>query len=169
MHTDHIIPASFPSYTSNNASFNATYFFHVRLPPSSPLPRHLFPFRRRWKTNPEYPAWKTTDQLIGRRVARCFEGSNRGREPGSAGLAKRLENLAMRQGWVVRKDITSGLDQMFVVRFPGVGTTIPMKMEVRERERERERDSHVGKNTTCCRRMPYGGGGAPFFFLRLPA
>lgn len=48
----------------------------------------------------------------------------------------------MRQGWVVRKDLTSGLDQMFVVRFPGVGTTIPMKMEVRKRERFTRRKYH---------------------------
>lgn len=62
----------------------------------------------------------------------CVDASNR--EAPSGGLAKRLQTLGMRRGWVVRKDMTSGLDQMFVVRFPRMGA-VPMKTEVREKKR----------------------------------
>ncbi|CAM9744527.1 unnamed protein product, partial [Ectocarpus fasciculatus] len=76
---------------------------------------------RRWKRNPEYAAWKCTDQLVGRRVAKRVETAHV-RE--GAGQAKRFETLGMRRGWVVKKEdmLLHGCDEdMFVIRYPRMG------------------------------------------------
>ncbi|CAM9330837.1 unnamed protein product, partial [Ectocarpus sp. 8 AP-2014] len=78
-------------------------------------------FYRRWKRNPEYAAWKCTDQLVGRRVAKRVETTHV-RE--GAGQAKRFETLGMRRGWVVEKEdmLLHGRDEyMFVIRYPRMG------------------------------------------------
>eukprot|EP00903_Cladosiphon_okamuranus_P007699 g7461.t1 len=85
-------------------------------------------FYRRWKRNPEYPAWKCTDQLVGRRVAKRVETTHV-RE--GSGPAKRFETLGMRRGWVIQKQDTlldGGDEDMFVVRFPRMGA-FPIKFE----------------------------------------
>eukprot|EP00752_Nemacystus_decipiens_P012045 g10679.t1 len=85
-------------------------------------------FYRRWKRNPEYPAWKCTDQLVGRRVAKRVETTHV-RE--GAGPAKRFETLGMRRGWVVQKEdmlLDGGDEDMFVVRYPRLGA-FPVKFE----------------------------------------
>ncbi|CAN0382655.1 unnamed protein product, partial [Hapterophycus canaliculatus] len=83
---------------------------------------------RRWKRDPEYPVWKCTDQLVGRRVAKRVETSH-ARE--GAGQAKRFETLGMRRGWVVEKEdmlLHGGDEDMFVVRYPRLGV-FPVKFE----------------------------------------
>ncbi|CBN78815.1 expressed unknown protein [Ectocarpus siliculosus] len=77
--------------------------------------------KMRWKRNPEYAAWKCTDQLVGRRVAKRVETTHV-RE--GAGQAKRFETLGMRRGWVVEKEdmLLHGRDEdMFVIRYPRMG------------------------------------------------
>lgn len=101
---------------------------------------------RRWKSNPEYIAWKSTDQLIGRRVAKYVEVVQ---TPEGGGAAIRFE--AMRRGWVTQKDITEDLEEMFVVRFPRMGDDFPVHKQVREdKERKSETGVSVGYQEETC-------------------
>lgn len=89
---------------------------------------------RRWKRNPEYAAWKCTDQLVGRRVAKRVETAHV-RE--GAGQAKRFETLGLRRGWVVEKEdmLLNGRDEdMFVIRYPRMGV-FQVKFEVSGEEK----------------------------------
>ena len=84
---------------------------------------------RRWKRNPEYPAWTCTDQLVGRRVAKRVETTH---VLEGSGPAKRFETLGMRRGWVVQKEdmlLDGGDEDMFVIRYPRLGA-FPVKFEV---------------------------------------
>lgn len=79
-------------------------------PSPQPLSGTILHRFRRWKRDPEYAAWKSTEQLVGRRVAKV---------PGFEG-----QFAALRRGWVVCKESSpsGGFEQMFRVVFPKVGS-----------------------------------------------
>lgn len=120
---------------------------------SDPTPAPC-PFKRRWKRNPEYPDWKCTDQLVGRRVAKLVETTHV-RE--GAGPAKRFEVSGLRRGWVVQKEemLLYGRDEdMFVVRYPKMGA-LPVKFEVRSRQKELVAAPALYCTTALCQMRTY--------------